>query len=311
MSHEEDTSHSKPSFYAIIPADVRYCKALEPSAKLLYGEITALCNREGYCWASNKYFSELYDVDLTTIVRWILSLKEQNFIRVETTRKGFISQRKIFLGDGIQKSFTKVQKCTSGGAKMHVPEVQKCTTNNTSITTSLKDDDLSPVGALQILAAEMQAAPRDAKDFSGQLGCDQYVINHTDGTQSIVSAGDVYTMAVQKRKDWTQPEIRLALESIKTSCPLIRDLVPYIDSVIKNIRRENHIKTKGKKTCKKEVLKNESETIKPITLAPVIVAPACRKPIWTAPKEKPSEPTWKKNPLFASFVEQPDAEKPT
>lgn len=72
---------NKPNFYAIIPADVRYDKRLTPNSKLLYGEITALCNDKGYCWASNRYFAELYDVSQTSISKWVNQLIEFNYIK--------------------------------------------------------------------------------------------------------------------------------------------------------------------------------------------------------------------------------------
>lgn len=70
-----------PAFYAIIPANVRYDKNLKPNAKLLFGEITALCNERGYCWAGNEYFANLYGVSLKTITTWVSDLVKSGYLR--------------------------------------------------------------------------------------------------------------------------------------------------------------------------------------------------------------------------------------
>lgn len=90
-----------PTFYAIIPANVRYCKGLKANAKLLYGEITALCNKDGFCWAENSYFAQLYEVSEETISRWISDLKKHKFIFISVENQGrFI--RKISLDEKIK-----------------------------------------------------------------------------------------------------------------------------------------------------------------------------------------------------------------
>lgn len=75
------------AYYAIIPAKVRYDKDISPNAKLLYGEITALTNEKGYCWATNEYFAKLYGVSKQSISYWIKSLKDKNYITTEIIYK--------------------------------------------------------------------------------------------------------------------------------------------------------------------------------------------------------------------------------
>jgi hypothetical protein len=70
----------KPNYYAVIPAEVRYSKKLTPNAKLLYAEITALCNMNGKCTASTKYFCKLYEVSRSSIQNWLKLLEENKYI---------------------------------------------------------------------------------------------------------------------------------------------------------------------------------------------------------------------------------------
>ena len=53
----------KPSYYAVIPADVRYDSRLKPNAKLLYGEISALISADKYrCIIAVYYLFKFFRV---------------------------------------------------------------------------------------------------------------------------------------------------------------------------------------------------------------------------------------------------------
>lgn len=115
------------SYYAIIPANIRYDTRLMPNAKLLYGEITALCNEKGYCWASNDYFADLYNVKKETISRWVSDLEKFGYIRRSIVFKEGTKQiinRYIFLNqEGIDE-------------KINTPIDEKVKDNNTSINNT-------------------------------------------------------------------------------------------------------------------------------------------------------------------------------
>jgi len=68
--------------YIIIPAAVRYDRRLPYGAKLLYGDIYALTHQQGYCFATNGYFAELFDCTDVTISNWIRKLKEAGYITI-------------------------------------------------------------------------------------------------------------------------------------------------------------------------------------------------------------------------------------
>lgn len=87
-------------YYAIIPAIVRYDNHLNGNTKLLYGELTALANERGYCWATNQYFANLYNVSKRTIISWLKQLEERNYIKMQIFYKPnskMVDRRHIYI----------------------------------------------------------------------------------------------------------------------------------------------------------------------------------------------------------------------
>lgn len=72
-----------PAYYAILPARVRYDKSLRPMEKIMFAEITALSNKDGYCSAGNGYFADLYDVAQETVSRWIGNLAKHGHVSLQ------------------------------------------------------------------------------------------------------------------------------------------------------------------------------------------------------------------------------------
>ena len=129
----------KPGYFAIIPAEVRYDPDLRPNEKLLFGEITALASKEGFCWATNNYFATLFGVSTRVITTWISNLKKKGYIKVFSDRDANkVIQRRIYIGlkppEGVEQNFQGGGIKVPGGYGTKLPGgmEQKFQENNTS-----------------------------------------------------------------------------------------------------------------------------------------------------------------------------------
>lgn len=106
-------------YYAVIPATILFNKELKPNEKLLYAVITALSNKEGYCYASNNYLGNLFNVIPHTISTWVSHLRNKGFLHVDiiTNENGEIIQRRIYPNDTpyvLNKTYPHVLNKTEG-----------------------------------------------------------------------------------------------------------------------------------------------------------------------------------------------------
>lgn len=167
---------NKKSYYAVIPADVRYNKKICSNAKLLYGEITALCNEKGFCWASNQYFADLYGVHKRTISKWFSQLQKENYIKIEIEKNINGYDRKVYIHENVHTPTRKGVYPLH--EKVHTPtrkELHNNTYNNTTNNTynidlfnelwTLYDKKTNKVQAVRSFKSKEKLFPENIKDI--------------------------------------------------------------------------------------------------------------------------------------------------
>lgn len=141
----------QPSYYSILTANVRYDPRLKNHAdcKVLYSEITALSNKSGYCHATNKYFSKLYDRPVPTISKWINLLKDCGYLKIVMIKDGKqIKERRIYpistpINVDVNTYSSKREEGINAGVKAPInvdvkennTSINNTSTNNTSAGT--------------------------------------------------------------------------------------------------------------------------------------------------------------------------------
>lgn len=136
----------RPGYYAIIPADVRYDEGIPPNAKLLYGEISALIGKDGFCYASNAYFMKLYGFSDPTISRLISQLEKAGYIQrqLEKDKNGQVVRRKLFLSVSAPEIHPPIKNDTTLPSKLIGGGIKNDGETNKSITVKEKNKKEKP-----------------------------------------------------------------------------------------------------------------------------------------------------------------------
>ena len=145
-----------------MPAEVRYCRELSASAKVFYTEITALADKKGYCFASNGYFSDLYEVAERQIQRWLLELSEMGFCQIEVSGP----HRKIYVGRATKKtgSYPDKKDGVTPTKKTVYPDKKDTHSTIKSTTRLIDENDVQKI-TIEAHQNVLTPGPRDRQPF--------------------------------------------------------------------------------------------------------------------------------------------------
>jgi hypothetical protein len=100
---KEETENLNCSYYMVIPASVWNDRELTQTQIILYGHISTLANKMGYCFATNETLGKLLNVNKTSASFCVSALEKQGHIRTKviykTSKNGknIVDQRKIYI----------------------------------------------------------------------------------------------------------------------------------------------------------------------------------------------------------------------
>lgn len=98
--------NNQSSLYYVIPAEIMHSKELSMEEKLLYGLISGLSNKHGYCFASNEWFQEELNISESSLKKYLHNLEKSGYITRKMTsleNNPFKKQRHIFINTNFKK----------------------------------------------------------------------------------------------------------------------------------------------------------------------------------------------------------------
>jgi hypothetical protein len=142
----------------------------------MYGEVTALCEAKGFCWASNGYFGKLYNANERTVRRWLNELAAVGFVTVDAANNQH-GERRIFIADArtnlpgqicpdknVRHNDTRIENDTREEISSVSPQPTKATKRASLPLTSLGevigDSELIPDDWFNIVSSKYRWQPQ-------------------------------------------------------------------------------------------------------------------------------------------------------
>lgn len=116
-----DQIYEQLSFDTVIPSAILINENIELSAVKLYAFIKGLSKLHGYCFATNEYLANLMKSTPRAIQKWIIMLKAEGYLEIETKKNGIHWQRLIYISDKFKKSLRKELQFTPPRTVVHPP----------------------------------------------------------------------------------------------------------------------------------------------------------------------------------------------
>ena len=191
----------RPGYYGILPASVRYDKNLKPMEKIIYSELTALSNKNGYCNATNSYFAELYEVSKNTVSLWIGDLEKAGYIKTKLiyeTGTKIIKERRIYISDPITKN----------NDTYHEKEVDPITKNNDTPITKNREDNNTSINNTRLIITNNNNLENIIEDQEQE---EKVVVNSNGALQQEIKM----LLGVRKIKPYDIIKLNKPIERIK------------------------------------------------------------------------------------------------
>ncbi len=139
MNMERDI---EPFIKLVFPTSMLGDYNLTPLERLLLIYILSLCKKKGYCWATNEFFSDSFNVSKQTISKSISSLSNYGYIVLKYDKKEKNnSKRKIIISEVFKKRISDIQENLNTSIQENFKQYNKNNNIRKNIGPTIEYDD--------------------------------------------------------------------------------------------------------------------------------------------------------------------------